>query len=237
MKIKKRAYGFFKVIVFLPVILVLLFSCSTSDKVVSSRMFQKRKYTKGYFVNVSSHHNKTLHNKNIYGETDSHVDLSENDRKEKQFDLPESDLLNVQASADENFIPVTGKKKQNIIINTAKQKKIISLKKEKKQNRKQLKLKTSVKPKPDKQGYSAMAILGFILSFIALPSVFISVYLTLIFGIVGALFSLVGFLRTVLDNDKKGKFFAISGIIIGILAVFTILILIALATALGGITL
>ncbi len=237
MKIKRHAYGFFRVIVFLPVMVVLLFSCSTSDKVVSSRMFQKRKYTKGYFVNVPSRHNKTLHNKDIYGKTDNYADLSVNDKNEKQSDLTENDLLNIQASADENFIPVAEKKTGKIIVNVPKQKKTITLKKEEKQNKIYRKVKTSVKPKPDKQGYSTMAILGFILSFIALPSVFISVYLTLILGIVGSLVSLVGFLRTVFDNDKKGKFFAIAGLVIGILSVFAILILIALASALGSITL
>ena len=237
MKIKRHAYGFFRVIVFLPVMVVLLFSCSTSDKVISSRMFQKRKYTKGYFVNVPSHHNKTLHNKDIYGKTDSYADLSVNDKNEKQSDLTENDLLNIQASADENFIPVAEKKTGKIIVNVPKQKKSVSLKKENKQNKTYRKVKTSVKPKPDKQGYSTMAILGFILSFIALPSVFIYLYLPIILGLVGALLSLIGLLRSVIKNDKKGKFFAIAGIVLGIGATIAVLALIALASALGSITL
>ncbi len=224
----------------MPVFTALLFSCSTSNEVVRSRMFQKRKYTKGYFVNSSLHHKKWVADR-CDNRTNNFTNTPKIYENVKQICERDDDLLKIQASTDNNFVPVVDKKKFIINKNIIKQENTLIVNTNPKRTlNKHNKIQTisnpTDDPKPDKQGYSTMAILGFIISFIALPSIFLYLYLPIILGLSGAFISLLGLLRTVIKNDKKGKFFAIMGIILGLGVVFIIFVLIALASAFSSIT-
>jgi hypothetical protein len=73
------------------------------------------------------------------------------------------------------------------------------------------------------------SLIGFILSLLIIPSMFITVPLGLVFSVVSVIFSVIGLMKFKKEPTKwKGKGFAIAGIVIGI--IFSIILLAGLAS-------
>lgn len=83
-----KLVGFLKVNFFLYV-LFLVFSCSTSNEVASNKLFQKRKYKKGWHMNSSPNYaNRNSRSKNIESDSTSIAQVS--DSNSTQYNHSES---------------------------------------------------------------------------------------------------------------------------------------------------
>lgn len=87
----------------------ILSSCSTTDKVVSENFIQKRKYNKGWYVNLSRKTPKTeVHedNSEYLAKTTNGKRQESSSDKTNTIQEPEWDMDNITASADNSVIPL-----------------------------------------------------------------------------------------------------------------------------------
>ena len=238
MKTKK----YFLLAVLLFIILPLLHSCFTSDKVTNSMIIQKRKYNKGYYVNYFSF--KFKNNKTIKQNDEKHLVIDtikipnkisqstieslflqyeiSSTNKTKDIFLTSIENISIKPYLKEYF-QITNKNK---IIqtepNNAKVKKNFNCIK------KRLNVLTKVVSYEEKPKINNLALAGFGFSLLALITIIISlllsfmigVYLSLIFSIPAIILCIFGFIKT-RKNNEKGKVLAIIGFILSSLLCLT----------------
>lgn len=215
----------------LPFFMLLMYSCSTTDKVVSDSFISKRKYNKGFFLNKKS--NKIKH-------IDSNNDVLV--FSDKKLDIKSDGLINdddLVASVGQNqFIPINNNIDEELTFNIESENrqlvtKLSSNKLTKIQNRinkKQLKVNKSKKQISDDSDPKLhwAALTGFICSIVGL------IVFPILLGLLGIIFSSIGLSKINKDNFK-GKGFAIAGLVVGIIDVVLIFLIVALI--LGGVLL
>ncbi len=220
--------NYFPIILILTIIVIILLqSCATTDMVTNSRIIQKRKYTKGFYVNtIRNKINKDL----ILGKStfkDTSIIKGQNNILDNNFEkyekntgancnyliastvktpisLPKEKLLSVNISSKQQ------KPNKNIV------KRIIN------KGKREVAIKSLYLDKLDENPKKILpaALIGFSLSFIGLLCMLIlknlfwwSIFLGLIIEVVALIMSIIGLIRINKDSTVfKGKSEAIFGI-------------------------
>jgi hypothetical protein len=225
-----------KSIIGLLIVVLIVTSCSTSDKVVSENFIQKRKYNKGFYVNTNekknrikdSDNNKLSSEPNYLSETNKEIIDTQNQPENNVSNEVNHDLL--IASTDDNFLPPEEKISFNSTnddnsIRTKLEGKIEKSKDklQKKLNKHVNKLSKSNLTNDGEPKTEGLGLAGFITGLVGL---FI---FGILFGLIAIIFGAISLGKINKNPDKfKGKGFAITSLILGIIDVAAFLILLAL---------
>lgn len=216
-------------------LVVMLFaSCSTSDKVVTGNYIQKRKYNKGFYVSTNGKKDKTkeAYNKQLADKPENltklqnkYKDIQNNDNN--FVELNDNSLI---ASTDDNSIPaednftISSNNYGNSIRTKIEQKVEKSKNKlRKKINKNVEKIKTSNSVNGGEPKTEGFGLAGFITGLVGL---FI---FGILFGLIAIIFGAISLGKINKNPDRfKGKGFAITSLILGIIDVVGFLIVLAL---------
>jgi len=223
-----------KTFIGLLIVVYVFASCSTSDKVVTGNFIQKRKYNKGFYVSTKGKKDKT---KDAYNKqfADNPENLTKSQNKHKDIQNNDNDFVKLNdnsliAVTDVSLIPpednftVSSNNYDNSIRTKIEQK----LEKSKNKLRKKInknveKIKTSNSVNNGEPKTEGLGLAGFISGLVGL---FI---LGILFGLIAIIFGAISLGKINKNPDKfKGKGFAITSLILGIIDVVAVLILLAL---------
>lgn len=224
-----------KLFIGLLVVAALFASCATSDKVVTGNFIQKRKYNKGFYVSAKGKKEKEMKFKNtgivITNEVAKNETISNFSYKSKKESISDNTFENTLiASTDESFIP----KKNNFQLDYVDVDKNLIEKLEvklensknkfqKKIQEKAQKLNLLQKIDSDEPKTEGLGLAGFITGLVGL------FVLGIVLGIISIIFGAISLGKISKQPEKyKGKGFAITSLILGILDVFAFFIVIAL---------
>jgi hypothetical protein len=233
MKTKKYFAFALLLIFFLPII----HSCVTTDKVTNSKIIQKRKYNKGFYVDLfSSKKTRSIKQNNEQQLVINTIDIPDNNKQqqtesfylnyENDNTIETKDILLTSA---ENIVIYPSIKKYTHIDNKNK---IVQTKPKNNAIGEDFifaKKKLNTKSKPilydEKLEINKIALAGFILAILGLLTLFLSFYFSFILGIyISFIFSIPAIPLSIIGYSKGrmngGKVFGIIGFILGILGYF-----------------
>jgi hypothetical protein len=222
----------FPVVFILAIIIIFLFqSCASTDKVTNSGIIQKRKYTKGFYVNIIR--NKIKINKNLKIERQV---LNDNCIVEEKYNVLECSFEDYNKETDTNSVYlVTSTKVIPVILQKNKLPLISTLSKPQKPSKnivkriftksKQKATAKSLIDQPNEDPkLNKIAMFGFVCSLLALTGIIVSA----VFSIFAAIYSFFFIIPAIIccsigifqinrrKGKEKGKAFAVIGLIIGI---------------------
>lgn len=228
-----KIYKFFGLILMISLIL----SCSTTNRVSNEGFVQKRKYNPGFHVNIKGdvenikQAEKKIILSNDYTKTEKYInptlqieDGTEIVYSEENFitsvnsEIKDIDVSNSKLKEIKE-INISNKREQSekvkvIDINGHKVKSNTLAEKTTKKDTKKLKRLAFLATKDDLSG---MAVAGFVLSLLGLLFFFLPGF-GILLGILGLIFSIIGLIQT--SNGRSGKGFAIAGLVLGLIIIF-----------------
>lgn len=208
-----------------------LIGCSSSN-VVSDNWIQKRKHTEGFYVNIlkTKSNQKSLVEESLDHQKNDIPIIADVKIKESQlskdvnFVLTDDEIVREHEKNDSKLTIADIKNKHIAALgNSTSIKDVMVNQKELKNNTKIYLNLSEISDEEDKvEKTPASALVGFIVS---LAGLFL---LPFICGVVGTIFSAIA-LNKILKEGRKGKGFAITGLVVGIISILWGLIIIAAA--------
>lgn len=228
-----------KKLAFILASLLIITSCSVSENVVSNKLLQKRKYTKGFHLNKNNrykesfelakeHHDTDLNNEES---NEKYVENSINSNDNLEQTKPNISKSNYSGKPDEEALtasttdyipsqsyPISKNNFQEYAKkNNLHQKNELFKQKTKKAEKNAM--------KESKKVHWA-ALTGFVTSLVGL------LFMPILLGIIGIVFSSIGLVQIKKSPELyKGKGFAIAGLVVGIVDVLIMFLLVAVLLA------